>query len=1034
MCFLSDFNDGIIDGARTAFIDENFESSADLKPQLIFNNLGNKVLNSIKDELTQCDEFFISVAFITKGGLTPLLQDLLELEARGIKGKIITTDYLNFTEPEAIKKLNSFSNIEVKMYLQEKEGFHTKGYIFRKNNIYKAIVGSSNLTLNALTVNKEWNIGFSSLHEGEMLNDLLDEFNDLWDNSSPLEDVIAEYESIYNHAQQFKDFRREYLELKETTGEELVPNSMQEDFLKNMRSLLKQDEHRALLVSATGTGKTYASAFAVHEFQPERFLFLVHREQIAKQAIKAYKRIFKGEENKFGLLSGNSKDYNAKYLFSTVQTMSKEDVYSRFDKDAFDYIVIDEVHKAGAPTYLKLINYFNPKFYLGMSGSPDRTDDFNIYELFDYNVPLDIRLQDALKEDLLCPFHYFGITDLSVDGEALDDHADFNSLVSNDRVNYLLEKSEYYGYSGDRLKALVFCSRTEEAKKLAEEFNRRGHPSIALTGDDSQEEREEAIDRLTNDERNDNLEYIITVDIFNEGVDIPEVNQVLLVRPTQSSIIFIQQLGRGLRKFENKEYVVILDFIGNYENNFLIPIALSGDRTYEKDNIRRYLMEGSKVIPGQSSINFDEISKKRIYQAINKTNFSKVSLFKKSYQNLKFRLGRIPYLCDFYENGEFNPEIILNHVKYDSYYSFLKEIDDDYDGHIDNKDNLSLKFISSKILKGVRPHEAIILKYLRHNKYFTIEKIEEYLYDEYGLENQLESIIGAINLLSLNFYKKESSNKSGQTQLVPASQEAKFEDYQANTVSSAIGKVDGFDYENIFFNFDIGLDSLKDNKDHRFIISDYFQNALNQPTYLKHFEDAIGYTLLKYEDVYGVSDKARYEIRNQNYTVDLDSSSEDKFKLYAKYSREDVLKILNWTFFMNGQNIGGYKIKYNTCPIFVTYDKKEDISETINYEDAFVSRDVFSWMSRNNRRIDSRELKPLVNYDNDLDIRLFVKKSDDEGIDFYYIGKLSRIKHEQLYRNIDGKDNPIVNFKFKINPAVDENIYNYFMDSFDEEE
>ena len=222
MCFLSDFNDDIIDGARTAFIDENFESSADLKPQLIFNNLGNKVLNSIKDELTQCDEFFISVAFITKGGLTPLLQDLLELEARGIKGKIITTDYLNFTEPEAIKKLNSFSNIEVKMYLQENEGFHTKGYIFRKNNIYKAIVGSSNLTLNALTVNKEWNIGFSSLHEGEMLNDLLDEFNDLWDNSSPLEDVIAEYESIYNHAQQFKDFRREYLELKETTGEELV--------------------------------------------------------------------------------------------------------------------------------------------------------------------------------------------------------------------------------------------------------------------------------------------------------------------------------------------------------------------------------------------------------------------------------------------------------------------------------------------------------------------------------------------------------------------------------------------------------------------------------------------------------------------------------------------------------------------------------------------------------------------------------------------------------------------------------------------
>ena len=290
-----------------------------------------------------------------------------------------------------------------------------------------------------------------------------------------------------------------------------------------------------------------------------------------------------------------------------------------------------------------------------------------------------------------------------------------------------------------------------------------------------------------------------------------------------------------------------------------------------------------------------------------------------------------------------------------------------------------------------------------------------------------------MNILSLNFYKKESTNKSGQSLLIPAPQKANFEDYQANTVSSAIGKVDDFDYENIFFNLDISLDSLKNNKDHKFIISDYFRNALNQPTYLKHLEDAIEYTLLKYDDAYGASDKAIYQIKDQNYSVDVDSISDDKFKLYAKYSREDVLKILNWTFFMNGQNIGGYKIKYNTCPIFVTYDKKEDISETINYEDAFVSRDVFSWMSRNNRKVDSIELKPLVNYDNDLDIRLFVKKSDDEGLDFYYIGKLSRIEHEQKFRTIDGKKNPIVNFKFKIDPTVDENLYNYFMDSLDDE-
>ena len=1004
----------ILNGAETAFINGEFESSSEYRPRLLVNSNGHKVLNSIKDELKDCEEFFISVAFITKGGLTPLLQDLKELEKRGIKGKIITTDYLYFTEPEALRKLNDLSNIEIKMYeTDETDGFHTKGYIFKNNGIYKAIVGSSNLTLNALTINKEWNIGFSSLYDGEILKSLIDEFNDLWERSSLIDDIIVEYENIYNNKKNFRDFNRDYKEVKEETEAELVPNSMQRDFLDNLRTLVLNGEDRALLVSATGTGKTYAAAFAVKDFQPKKFLFIVHREQILNQAIKSFKRVFNGEDDKFGLLSGNSKEFDKDYLFSTVQTMSKEEYYTKFDEDEFDFIVIDEVHKAGALSYKKLLNYFKPKFWLGMTASPDRTDGENIYEIFDYNVPLDIRLQDALEEDLLCPFHYFGISDLTVDGEVLDDESDFRYLVSNDRVNYLLEKSEYYGHTGERCKALVFCSTKREARELADAFTQRGHPSVFLSGDNSQDEREEAIYRLTSDDAGDPIEYIFTVDIFNEGVDIPEVNQVLLVRPTQSSIIFIQQLGRGLRKFKNKEYVVIIDFIGNYKNNFLIPIALSGDRTYDKDNIRRYLMEGSKVIPGQSSISFDEISKKRIYKAIDNTSFSKIALFKEKYQNLKFRLGGIPYLVDFYENGEFNPELILSHNQYDSYYNFLKKIDNSYDEDIDENDNLSLKFISSKIIKGIRPHEAVILRYLRYNKYFTIQAIEDFLYDEYGLENQFESIKGAINLLSLNFYKKESTqNRDSQTTLIETTSRVSFEDYQANTVSSAIGKVDGFDYENIFFNFDISLDNLENNKYHKFVISDYFRKALTNNAYLKHFEDAIEYTLLKYDSVYRVED--------------------DVFKYYAKYSREDVLKLLNWEFFMNGQNIGGYKIKYNTCPIFVTYDKKEDISETINYEDEFDSRDVFSWMSRNNRRVESNELKPLVNY-TDLDVRLFIKKSDDEGLDFYYIGKLSPLSHKQLFREIDGKQNPIVNFKFKIDHTVDENLYNYFMDKLDEE-
>ena len=347
--------DDILDGARTAFIDESLDSSSDFRPKLLVNNRETKVINSIKDELRSCDSFIISSAFITMGGITPLLEDFKYLEDHNIRGKILTTDYLNFTEPKALRKLQSFRNLEIKLYSQEKEGFHTKGYIFRKDDVCKGIVGSSNLTMNALTINKEWNVEFTSLEEGEMLSEIKREFNSLWDDADELSDVLGEYEKLYNDNKRFTDLRRLTDEIKEDNIT-LTPNVMQEEFLTNLRNLIKQGEDRAILVSATGTGKTYASAFAVNDFRPERFLFLVHREQIAKQSIKAYKKVF-SDSSKFGLLSGNSKDYEKPYLFSTIQTMSKDDVYTRFSPDHFDYIIVDEVHKAGALSYLKVLDY-----------------------------------------------------------------------------------------------------------------------------------------------------------------------------------------------------------------------------------------------------------------------------------------------------------------------------------------------------------------------------------------------------------------------------------------------------------------------------------------------------------------------------------------------------------------------------------------------------------------------------------------------------------------------------------------------------
>lgn len=419
-------NKNIIDGAKTAFIDENIESSVDFKPKFLYNNNEYKVLNSIKSKLHDCDEFIISAAFITLGGLTPLLEDFLELEKRGVKGKILTTDYLNFTEPKALKKLQSLDNIEVKLYSQSKEGFHTKGYIFKKNDVYTGIIGSSNLTLNALTVNKEWNVELSLLNSGEILNNLLNEFQDLWGKADDLNDVLPYYEKIYEDNKNFNNLKRVY-EDEISKSQVLEPNLMQKEFLKNLRELRKKNENKALLISATGTGKTYASAFAVKDAKPAKFLFLVHREQILKQAIETFKKVFGDESYKFGLLSGNSKDYDADYLFSTVQTFSK--IYNDYNPNDFDFIVIDEVHKAGAKSYLEIINYFKPKFLLGMTASPERTDGFDIYSLFDHNIAHEIRLQEALNEDLLCPFHYFGISDITIEDKELRIYPNFHFLI-----------------------------------------------------------------------------------------------------------------------------------------------------------------------------------------------------------------------------------------------------------------------------------------------------------------------------------------------------------------------------------------------------------------------------------------------------------------------------------------------------------------------------------------------------------------------------------------------------------------------------
>lgn len=953
-------------GLSTAFLDKNMSSNVLYRPQFISNDYrnGRKVLSTIEDELLHCDSFLISVAFITMGGITPLLQTLRTLEDKGIKGKILTTDYLAFSDPKALDKLATFSNIELKMYLvpDSKNGFHTKGYIFQSNEIYKILIGSSNMTNTALTTNREWNTKIVSTKSGEFVSEMLDEFEELWNhpNTYSYNAFIGAYRVHYEEYKKVK--QKEEIKLP---SKQLIPNSMQQAFISSLRNIRNSNESKALLISATGTGKTYASAFALQDQNSKKALFLVHREQIAKQALQSYKNVFKDTKT-FGLLSGNSKDTNVDYLFATMQTMSKKEVYSSFAPDTFDTIIIDEAHRIGAKSYQEIMDYFKPKFWLGMSASPERTDDFDVYAAFDHNIAYEIRLQQALEENLLCPFHYFGITDFLTDGNETD-FTDFNYLTSNQRVDYIIKQTNYYGYSGERVKGLMFCSSKKEAAALSERLNLRGYRTLALSGEDSQEKREDAIDRLVSDTRSDYLQYILTVDIFNEGVDIPEINQVVLLRPTQSPIVFVQQLGRGLRKSQDKEYVVILDFIGNYKNNFMIPIALSGDRSYNKDNIRRYVLEGERIIPGSSTIHFDEISKKQIFASIDKLSGIK-TFIKESYKNLKYKLNRTPLLMDFLSNHEVDPLVILK--EYKTYYKLLESIDaSSIEKPLNDKELTVLEYYSSIIANSRRPIEAELLNQI----------INLYTIEPFDLLNQINSKYNT--QFNMNHLNSALSNITG------------------NFIKTSAEK-DKYTL----------LNSVILHNDDKLSISNDFKNILTNTQFKEYIQDLIDVCIEKNKS-----------LRNKKKDT-------FGFIMYEKYSRRDVCQLLNHIKDDASTMYGMKQLNKNTC-IFVTYHKADGINGAEyldgkpNYSDSFMDSQTFMWNSKIGNGPESKYMKEFTSGETK---RLFVKKSDGEGTDFYYMGtfEIDNIKGTTK-KNNKGVLQPICDVTLKMNESIREDIFDY---------
>lgn len=814
----------------------------------LIDNHNKILLTTLKNSFINCYEFNFIVSFIRYSGVQLLLDTLKISEEKNIKGKIIVTNYMDISEKKALEKLKEFKNIEIKYFDGDDQGFHPKGYIFKYNdNQRKIILGSSNISLGGLKTNIEWNSNISLNKNNSFYLEVKDEFNYLWEKS-----LNYNPDKFYDVQYNFKNL---FFENKNTNL--ISPNYMQKLAIQNLKKIRLNGNKRALSIAATGTGKTYLSIFDIKEFNPKKVLFIAHREEILNSAKKSFENIIKNKS--FGKFTGNEKDIEKDIIFSTIQTLHKNLNY--FKKEEFDYIVIDEAHHSSNESYQKIINYFNPKFLLGLTATPERMDNYNIFNIFNENIAMELRLKEALNYNLISPFHYFGISDIDdidlsdVDISKIDVLA--KKLMINKRTNFILEKIKFYGYSGSKLKGIGFCVSIEHAKYMAEEFKKLGVNSVALSGKDSIEKRETYIKELENN--SSNLNFIFAVDIFNEGIDIPDINMILMLRPTNSPVIFIQQLGRGLRKTETKEFLTILDFIGNHNKAFLIGMAFTGNSSYDKDHIKYCIKNNFSNLSNKINISMDEISKDRIIKQIENENFNTLKYLKEEFFSFKNELKKIPSYMDFF-NYESSPNIHKYLLKYKSYFNFLKVIGE-------NTFDLSKQEIKiAEEIEGIFPikriYELVIIKLLIENNEVSISQAKEEL-KKYLDTVYTKTIIHSFK--NINWEYLDENEKKRKLQLANLNED----------VLSA---------------------------------SSILQSAIKNLNFKNYINEAITFGLLEYKKIF----------KNTDYGIPF-------FKLFETYTMRDVALLSNYeklhSSYRNGVNPSVDKKSYY---LFINLEKENE--------------------------------------------------------------------------------------------------------------
>lgn len=634
-----------------------------------------QLLNSLK----RADSVDIVVSFLMESGVRMLLGELDNALKRGAKIRILTGNYLGITQPSALYliKHKLGEQVDLRFYNEKNRSFHPKSYMFHYKDYSTIYIGSSNISKSALTSGIEWNYRFSSKTDSHNYEKFYNTFLDLFEHHSIVidDDELKRYSKNWHRPAVSKDLDRYDLQDDETTNNLALfePRGAQIEALCALENTRAEGAGRALVQAATGVGKTYLAAFDSKDY--ERVLFVAHREEILKQAAQSFKNVRNSDD--YGFFDGESKCTDRSVIFASVATLGRSEYLNNkyFASDYFNYIVIDEFHHAVNDQYQRIVNYFKPQFLLGLTATPERMDRRNIYEICDYNVPYEISLKEAINKGILVPFHYYGIFD-DTDYSKLHivrgryDEKELNETYIGNVHRYELIYKYYCKY--DSRQALGFCCSKEHAREMAREFSSRGIPSVAVFSDASgeyTEKRNVAIQKLKNGE----IRAIFSVDMFNEGVDITSVDMVMFLRPTESPIVFLQQFGRGLRKCRGKEFLTVLDFIGNYEKAGRVRFLLEGKSDMYREGCH---LSDTLRFPDDCMVDFD-LKLIDLFAEMDRKHLKLKDQVINEYFRVKDLLGKRPTRLDLFTYMDDNIyETAITHSKDNPFKRYLEFLND----------------------------------------------------------------------------------------------------------------------------------------------------------------------------------------------------------------------------------------------------------------------------------------------------------------------------------------------------------------------